>query len=321
MKSEEKKVAILMSTYNGEKYISDQINSIINQTYQSWHLFIRDDGSTDNTRKIITKFCRRDDRITLFYDRVNLRPARSFLTLITKIDADFYFFSDQDDYWLKDKMQIMLDKIIKRDNTQPQLVYCNLKCVDENLKPKKYGFDNLIGKISGINRFIGNDMPGCVMLFNKATRDLTKKYTVDFTNIVMHDWWIAIIAQTFGNITFINKRLIYYRQHGNNTLGAGKAGSTFKKMFQKGLIKKQENLVKQSFLQDMCFRKSFYSILPDNVVYLLDQMSKCSNCFFIYRIFFLKKYNFKQISTIRTLAYYFTFIFLFNKSIYSKDKG
>lgn len=309
-----KKVAILMSTYNGEQYLGEQIESLQKQTFKDWHLYIRDDGSKDKTKAIAKKKCKEDSRITLIDDGENLRPAKSFLKLINDVVADYYFFCDQDDYWLKDKLQVMIADIEKYDNLIPQVVYCNLKCVDQNMVPRKYGFDELIGKISGYNRFIGNDMPGCVMLFNKATRDLAVQYKPNYDDITMHDWWIALIAQVFGQVHFVNQRLVYYRQHGDNTVGAGKSGNVLKKLFQKDLIKKQKRLVRQSFSQDMAFKKTFYSILPPKEKQILDEMERCLDSSIFYRLKFVTGYNFKQMSPIRTFAYDWTFIFMLKSS-------
>jgi rhamnosyltransferase len=310
-----KQVAILMSTYNGEQYLREQIDSLQKQTFKDWHLYIRDDGSKDKTKDIVQKFCQEDSRITLIDDGENLRPAKSFLRLANDVVADYYFFCDQDDYWLKDKLQVMIDEIEKYDNSIPQVVYCNLKCVDQNLVPRKYGFDDLIGKITGYNRFIGNDMPGCVMLFNKATRDLAVQYKPDYKYVTMHDWWVALIAQVFGQVHFVNRRLIYYRQHDDNTVGAGKSGSAIKKLFQKGLINKQKRLVRESFSQDMAFKKIFSSIMPPEAERILDDMEQCLNKSSVYRLKFITGYGFKQMSPIRTFAYDWTFVFMLKNSL------
>lgn len=312
------KVAILMSTYNGEKFISEQIASLEKQTFSNWKLYVRDDGSTDRTIEIVKKYCREDRRIKLIEDNKNLKPTRSFLALLNMVDADYYFFCDQDDYWLKDKLTLMLNRIKEYDNSLPQVVYCNLKCVDSDLVPQKYNFENLIGKIYGKNRFIGNDMPGCVMLFNKATKDLSQKYKPDYDNIIMHDWWIALIAQTFGQVHFLDKKLIYYRQHDDNAVGAGKSGSVLKKLFQKDLIKKQKKLVQKTFVQDMEFRKTFYNILPLPTKVLLNNMYKSACGGALERFSFICKSKLHQQSGIRSFAYDYAFIFLFKSSIQSK---
>lgn len=304
------KIAILMSTYNGGKYISEQIESLQKQTCKEWNLYIRDDGSSDSTIKIIEDFKESDSRITLVRDGKNLKPAKSFFNLMNKVEADYYFFCDQDDYWLKNKLQSMLHEISKLDNTVPQVVYCNLKCVDQNLKFRKYGFDDLIGKISGDGRFIGNDMPGCVMLFNRKTRDLVKEYEPNYDNVTMHDWWVALVAQVFGQVHFLDERLIYYRQHVDNTLGAGKSGSVIRKLFQKDLLTKQKRLVRESFKQDMEFRRVFAPILPQETKIMLDNMKRCYDESTIYRLRFINSYGFKQMSAIRTFAYKWTFVFM-----------
>ncbi|MEE5988834.1 glycosyltransferase family 2 protein [Ligilactobacillus equi] len=308
-------VAILMSTYNGGKYISEQIESIINQTYKNWKLYIRDDGSSDNTIDIIKKYIKDDSRIIFIEDNKSLRPARSFFSLLSSVEATYYFFCDQDDYWLENKLEVMLNKMLGLNNSIPQVVYCNLKCTDENLVPRKYGFDNLVGKVSGKNRLIGNDMPGCIMMFNKKVRDLfVKNLPKEVEKVSMHDWWIALIGQVFGEVHFIDERLIYYRQHSNNTLGAGKSGNTLGKLFQRDLIDKQKRLVRESYFQDLVFADAFSNQLPNDYKEILSDLRLCKKGSKIYRYHFLKKYELKQMSWIRTFAFSVVFIFLFEGS-------
>lgn len=99
------KVVILMSTYNGEEYLESQIKSILNQTYKKWQLYIRDDGSTDNTVNIIEKYCALDPRINFYNEnsRNNVGVVHSFMELLENVEADYYMFSDQDDFWLKNR--------------------------------------------------------------------------------------------------------------------------------------------------------------------------------------------------------------------------
>lgn len=304
------KVAILMSTYNGEKYLKEQIESLQKQTFEKWELFVRDDGSTDNTVSIINKLQTKDPRIHFIDDeKVQLRPMKSFLYLLSKVSADYYFFCDQDDYWLSEKLDLML-KMGKLD--KPQLVYCGLKCVDQNLKPLKNDFENMMGTIWDYSRFIGNDMPGCVMMFNSKLRDIVISSTKNYEGIVMHDWWIALIAQTFGTIEFLNKKLILYRQHGNNSIGAGKNGSLIKKILQRGVIKKQKNLVYQTYNQSLVFYNTFKDQLTENDKVFLEDYINSPNKGLIYRNSLFKKYNLRGTSTIRLLAYKTLFVFNLN---------
>ena len=304
------KVAILLSTYNGEKYLADQIKSIQRQTFKKWDLYVRDDGSTDNTVDQIKEYSLKDNRIHFLSDNCkNMGPMRSFLKLLKEVEADYYFFCDQDDVWLEDKLLCMLKPMVAASNDKPRLVYCGLKCVDQNLNSINNDFENLMGSISGKARFIGNDMPGCVMLFNKLTRNIAVKYTHDYNDIIMHDWWIALIAETFGQIDFINQKFVLYRQHGDNSIGAGKNGGIIRKIFQKGILKKQKDIVRQTYLQDYKFYSFFKDILPTETRIFLSQLidSKNKNILFRFKLFHKNKFN--SYSVVRTCVYEYFFIF------------
>lgn len=297
-------VAILMATFNGERFIEDQINSIRNQTFKDWTLYIRDDGSTDKTLSIINRFEKKDKRIHLISDNMKrLRPMKSFLTLLKEVEADFYFFCDQDDFWKENKLKLMMNQMLNQDNKNPNLVYCNLQCVDSNLNPIDNKFNSLVGTVTGYSRCITNDMPGCVMLINKVLRDLTIKYTTNYKEIMMHDWWIALIAQFCGKITFLNDRLILYRQHGDNAVGAGKNGSTLKKIFQKGIVKKQEKLVIQTYLQITNFFETYKNFISEKDAKVIRKLILCRYKNGLYRLNFLVKNNIHSTYGLRTFAY------------------
>lgn len=298
-------VAILMATFNGERFIEEQINSICNQTFRDWTLYIRDDGSTDETISIINHFEKKDNRIHLISDNMKrLRPMRSFLTLLKEVEADFYFFCDQDDFWEKKKLELMMSQILNQDNRKPNLVYCNLQCVDSSLNPIANKFNSLVGTVTNYSRCITNDMPGCVMLINKALRDLTVKYTTNnYEGIMMHDWWIALIAQFCGEITFLNDRLVLYRQHGDNTIGAGKNGSILKKIFQKGIVKKQEKLVVQTYLQIIAFFETYKNFISKKDIEVIKRLILCRHKNALYRLNLLVKNDIHSTYGLRTFAY------------------
>lgn len=312
------KVAILLSTYNGEKYLAEQIESIQKQTYSNWHLYIRDDGSSDNTVAIINKFVQKDNRIHFLKDECkHLRPMKSFFKLLEDVQADYYFFCDQDDFWLKSKLKIMLFEISKYQNT-PAMVYCNLKCVDKDLQPLKNSFEKMIGRIRGKSRFIGNDVPGCVMVINNSLKKITLENLKFYAGIVMHDWWLALVAQQFGSIGFVDKKLVLYRQHGDNAIGAGKSGGFMSKLFQKDLIKKQRNLVKQTYLQSKAFKYNFYMMLDLQNKKFIDDLVACDSLAPVERIKILNKYKLHESSEIRTLIYKFFFSFNMKQSLRQK---
>ena len=129
-------VAILMSTYNGEKYLEEQVKSIISQDYTDWHLYIRDDGSTDNTVSLIKKITRDNEKITFLNENKpkNLGVTGSFMDLLANTKAQYYMFSDQDDYWMEDKISATLKKMQASEIGDMHIcVHSNLTVVDTNL--------------------------------------------------------------------------------------------------------------------------------------------------------------------------------------------
>lgn len=221
------KIAILMSTYNGEKYLREQIQSILNQTNHDWHLYIRDDGSKDNTPKIIRKYANQYDNITFFNDDhiKNEGVLKSFMDLLDHVDAEFYMFSDQDDYWQPFKVEETLKAMLKANyRGKPVCVHTSLKAVDETLKKPA----NVLEKTAwnGFERLLFlNCVTGCTVMINSMMKSYIKFDDIDFSRIYMHDWWFALIASAFGQLVYVNKETMLYRQHGNNVEGGARKNS------------------------------------------------------------------------------------------------
>lgn len=218
----EKRVAILMSTYNGEKYLGEQIQSIVDQDYDNWHLYIRDDGSKDNTPQIIKSYADRDDRITFFNEGkiTNAGVVRSFMELFEKTDADFYMFCDQDDFWLPNKVADTAEVMMSLPYQQkPICVHTDLKVVDSELKGSQlmngddewHDFKHLM---------FSNCVTGCTMMVNQILKKEMKFSQLDYHRIYMHDWWLALYAAAFGKVAYLNKPTILYRQHEDNVVGS-----------------------------------------------------------------------------------------------------
>ncbi|MGT2932483.1 glycosyltransferase family 2 protein [Streptococcus catagoni] len=228
------KINILMSTYNGEKYIAQQIESIQNQTIQDWNLLIRDDGSTDKTPEIIEDFVKKDQRIHFINrdQRVNFGVIKNFYTLVKYDQADYYFFSDQDDIWLPKKIEIQLEEIEKHPQNLPLMVYMDLKVVDQDLNVIN---ESMIRSQSGhantklIQELSENAVTGGVALINSALAD---RWTTT-ENIIMHDWYLALLASSLGRLIYIDQPGELYRQHENNVLGARTLDKRFK-IFREG---------------------------------------------------------------------------------------
>ena len=205
-------VAILMSTYNGEKYIDAQIESIFKQVHCSIDLYVRDDGSTDNTVMKIKKW--NDKRIHIIAGK-NIGTSRSFCELLFSVPIiyDYYAFADQDDIWRENKLIKAIEKLEGMDDRKPNLYYSALKCVDNEMhfiKFQKIGFP-----VSFEFSLIRSVFPGCTMVFNKETLLLLKDNHVH--NQIMHDQFVyQVVSGVNGDIIYDNESFINYRLHGNN---------------------------------------------------------------------------------------------------------
>jgi glycosyltransferase involved in cell wall biosynthesis len=231
-------IDILLSVFNGEKYLEELLISLENQTYKNWTLYIRDDGSTDNSFNIITEFkSRNKNKVIVFKDR-NIGVIKSFEFLINKSTSEYVFFCDQDDIWLEDKVSQMLKKLKELETEQkvPTLVFSDMIIIDENSKIKTNSFWKYHGinpKHNTTNRLlIQNVVTGCASAINKSLIIQLKKIPKD---IIMHDWWIALCASLIGKIDYINKPTLKYRIHNDNQIGAKTV--SIKRAWEEGLIK------------------------------------------------------------------------------------
>ncbi|SFA42233.1 Glycosyl transferase family 2 [Pedobacter suwonensis] len=220
-------IVILMATYNSQQFLRPQLQSIVEQSFRDWKLYIRDDGSQDNTLEIIQDFVNKDERITLINDRQsNMGAARSFMLLLENIEADYFFFCDHDDFWLPEKVErsmLEMKKLERQHQQVPIIVHSDLYVVDHELNVVNQSF----WKSSGIKpKFLAekniiqvfNCVTGCTMVFNKAARNCSLPY---HSMAPMHDWWITIkVLQNKGIVFGIDDPLIYYRQHLSNVVGA-----------------------------------------------------------------------------------------------------
>jgi len=221
-----------MATFNGEKYLVEQIESILNQTYKNWELIIHDDNSSDKTLDILMDYNRKyPEKVRILNDTFKAGGAKeNFSYLLENItdDFDYLMFADQDDVWLENKIEVTLRKMKEVEKLNPQkpiLIHTDLKIVDESLniisdsmihyQKLDINNGNSLLKIS-----LENVVTGCTMMINRYLKKLI--YNIP-KEAIMHDWWLAIITLKYGGkISFINQSLILYRQHQSNTVGSVK---------------------------------------------------------------------------------------------------
>ncbi|MCD8265884.1 MAG: glycosyltransferase [Prevotellaceae bacterium] len=214
-------VQVLMSTFNGSRFLSEQLESIYAQRGVVARLLVRDDGSTDNTVDLL--WHEQVQGRLRWYTGQNLGPARSFLDLLEKADdgADLYAFSDQDDVWDDDKLLVASSAI--GGERRPALYFCQTRLVDERLGdlPQMPISPRLTYGEALVYQFVG----GCTMVFNKALRDIVTRYTPEYLR--MHDVWIYDIAQAVGaKVVFDAVPHIRYRQHSGNVIGQTASASS-----------------------------------------------------------------------------------------------
>ena len=216
---ENKKIDILMATYNGEKYLVEQLDSIINQTYHNWNLLIRDDNSTDKTLEIIQNYHKKDKRIKILKDnKGNLGIVRNFEELLKSSESEFIMFSDQDDIWVENKLDMYL-KMIEKIKNKGFMIHSDAILFDKN--KSNILKDTFISK-KAINRglenvFFNYFVQGATILISKEIKNFILPFPKE---VYLHDRYIHLISELFFERIFVNKALIYYRQHGDNQIGA-----------------------------------------------------------------------------------------------------
>ncbi|EMB74632.1 glycosyltransferase family 2 protein [Streptococcus mutans] len=297
------KVNILMSTYNGQEFIAQQIQSIQKQTFENWNLLIRDDGSSDETPKIIADFAKSDARIRFINadKRENFGVIKNFYTLLKYEKADYYFFSDQDDVWQPQKLELTLASVEKENNQIPLMVYTDLTVVDRDLQVLH---DSMIktqshhANTSLLEELTENTVTGGTMMVNHC---LAKQWKQCYVDLIMHDWYLALLAASLGKLIYLDETTELYRQHESNVLGARTWSKRLKNWLRPHrLVKKYWWLVtssqqQASHLLELDLPAANKAIIQAYVT-LLDQS-------FLNRIKWLKQYGFAKNRAFHTFVF------------------
>ena len=267
-----KKVAVLISTYNGEKYLEEQLDSILNQTYKNIEIVIRDDGSKDSTIDIIKKYQEKYDNIIL-KEGTNIGFIKSFFQLLDFANADYYAFCDQDDCWLENKIELAVTALNEVDNSKPNMVFGNSDYYDENM--------NLIGKGEEHRVFsFKNSLYECVAQGMTMTINQVAKQTI-INNIpekcLFHDWWTYMICAGQGNVLYNDTTVVKYRRFAKNATAEGQ--NIFKVFLWRIEKLFADNGIKDIRTQQLEYKRLFYNKLSDENKKILD-------------LFVQEKYNF-----------------------------
>ena len=232
------KISVVMASYNGASYIKEQLHSIDNQSVNPDEIIIIDDASTDNTVSLINDFFDNTDIDgKLIVHEKNMGYKNTFLETLKYADGDIIFFCDQDDVWQENKIERMVAVIrdndgIKALNTSYNLIDVDGNEIAENIRNKKRNKDERkLYNISLENVLEYNAAMGCTMAFTKEIKDVILEHINEIKTFnIPHDWIINIIAAMKNGLFMLNEALIYYRLHGDNTIGLNRAGTISKRV-------------------------------------------------------------------------------------------
>jgi glycosyltransferase involved in cell wall biosynthesis len=207
---------VLLSTHNGERFLSEQLASLIQQDFSDIIITIRDDGSSDRTLEIINKFSAKHP-IIRYMQGENIGVVKSYFALLLQTDSncEYFAYCDQDDVWKNDKISRAI-KLLKQLDSRVPAMYCSrVEFVNENLQ--HIGFSEIPAKIGFANAIVENAAVGCTIVINLAARNLLIQSIPSFA--LMHDWWSYLVISAFGKVIYDPESRILYRQHSSNVMG------------------------------------------------------------------------------------------------------
>ena len=229
------RVQVLLASFRGRRFIGQQIDSILDQSHRNLEILVRDDGSDDGTVEELGRIESKAGGRVRLLDRsgVNVGIINNFGTLLNAATADYVMFSDGDDVWLPDKVEASLKQIMASEVTlgqsTPVLVHTDLRVVGPNLEPIADSFWQRqrldVERGVAMQRVLPfNCVTGSTIMMNRALVDLSRPIP---SQVLMHDWWVALVAAATGHITTVNKPTVLYRQHGQNALGSRSYGMRY----------------------------------------------------------------------------------------------
>ncbi|SJZ32426.1 glycosyltransferase family 2 protein [Sediminibacterium ginsengisoli] len=255
-------ISVIIATYNGERFIRQQLDSILGQTYPNLELIVTDDCSTDNTPGILQEYASKDSRVKVYRNEVNLGYVKNFEKGMRLSTGQLMAPSDQDDIWLPEKLSKLY-----REMGAHRIVYCNSALINSN--GEKTG--KLLSDIKRLADFddclmyaIGNSAPGHAMLLTRETAEAS----FPLPDMIPHDHWLSFVATFDSSLKFIPEPLVLYRQHDGNVFGAVRAADGKKRKKKKpGRAVKNEQIRRRvALMYEKCpeqlpYQKRFFSLM------------------------------------------------------------
>lgn len=298
------KCVVLLSTYNGELFIENQIKSILSQKDVLVTLYIRDDGSTDNTVNIIkSKFVCNN---VFLREEKNIGIVKSFFMLIEQAPEgyDFYSLADQDDLWDDNKLSIAINILRNNSHHLPSMYCSNQRLINQSgycFNKSVYGEQILNHDINRL--LLSNIATGCTVVFNHLLRDLFLKFYPDENNISTHDHWLALLAEQFGNLYYDINPHISYRQHSTNQIGIGYGWrERIRRLISRGFVRNYKVL---PMINE--FLKVYFLVTGEQ----FSESDLTTSDTFIKRLWFVTKTKLRSSSFFETAKWKFLYIFNF----------
>lgn len=299
-----------MAAYNGEKYIKQQMESIMKNTYENIHLTIYDDTKEEQTSAAMTDILnlmneKYGDKITYKKNAKNKGCTRNFLEGLQASAAEYTMFSDQDDYWNKDKVELTVEKMKQMESKYgkdtPLVVFTDAIVVDSKLNLIHRSFhrsNHLNTKRLGLAHLLmENKLIGCTMMMNQALRN---KIIAIPEKARVHDWWIALVAATFGKIGYLEESTILYRQHEDNVIGNQEYGSYIKKRLAS--LKSQREVIYSNMKQAEEFLEIYHMFLSKEQKALIGRFANLDKRNWLYRRYAMCRYGYKKSGVPRNLG-------------------
>ncbi|MBR4224070.1 MAG: glycosyltransferase family 2 protein [Oscillospiraceae bacterium] len=258
-------IEILLAAYNGERYIREQVQSILDQTFTDWHLTAADDGSADSTYDILLGYAADyPHKISVYRNDPGTGSSKAnFMSLLGRADADIIAFSDQDDVWDSGKLALIAKRM---DMSVPMLIHTDARVVSSDLTEKAPSFmayQGLDPRAVTLNKLLAqNNVTGCTMAINRKLMDIVRMGIPG--DMLMHDWWAALAAAAFGRILCLPDATVSYRQHEDNVLGAvnNRSVSGVRRIMSDTDGVKAR--LRATFTQAQAFYETYRDMLPDD---------------------------------------------------------
>lgn len=298
------RVHIVLATYNGERFLREQMDSVLGQTYENITVEVCDDGSTDGTAAIVREYEAQDERVKLHLNPHNLGYVKNFLEGVKRCTAPYVMLCDQDDIWQKDKVEKTLQAVQQAEKKRagkPVLVFTDAVNFDSQTGEELGFFHETshldVKKVDTAHLFMENKCIGCTMMMNRAILPYLEELPEE---IRVHDWWLALICSHFGTIEYVPQATLRYRQHEENQIG----GSSYTGYLKKRLthIREQRRTLVQTYRQAAAFLRIFGEQMDRQQRVVAENFAGMEQTGFFGRRYRILRYGYKKSGLFRNIG-------------------